>query len=88
MNEKLLEKQLTSTYRGKVILKIFAQKGAQETRRFARIKPYVEKRTLISIYNAIVRPSTISVMSGMCSVKLNQSHFKNYKIGLLKLYWM
>ena len=47
---------MTSTYHGKVILKIFGEKGAQETRRFVRIKPYADKRTLISIYNAIVRP--------------------------------
>ena len=47
--------QLTSIYPGKVVLTIFAKKCAGISA-IRRVKPYVDKETLISIYNAIVRP--------------------------------
>ena len=47
---------MTSIYRGKVILKLFAKKYAQESWLFVESNLFVDKQTLISIYNAIVRP--------------------------------
>ena len=50
-----MELQLTSICLGKVIPKIFVKKLLRDLC-YRRVKPYVSKETLISIYNALVRP--------------------------------
>ena len=50
-----------------------------------RVKPFVDIETLVSIYNAIVRPYFDYCCVGMCLVKHNQKDFKNCKIELLDL---
>ena len=83
INAKRSELQLTSTLLGRIIQKIFAKKFVAAIR---RVKPYVNKETLISVYSALVRPSIIAVKYGMFLVKHNHNDFKNYKIELLALY--
>ena len=47
---------MTSIYLGRVIQKIFAKKICGGISAIRRVKPYVNKETLISVYNALVRP--------------------------------
>jgi hypothetical protein len=56
INPELWEQQLISIYLGSLIPKIFAKKSGISALR--RVKPFIstERDTLISIYNAIVRP--------------------------------
>ena len=53
-----------------------------------RIKPFVDQDTLVLIYNAIVRPYTLTtaVKYEMYLAKLNQNGSKNYKIEQLELF--
>ena len=73
--------QLTSIYRGKVILKIFVEKYAQEFWRFVESNLMLTNKHLFLFLTPLsVFISTIAVKYEMCSVKLYQNNFKNYKI--------
>ena len=52
------------------------------------VKPFIaEKETLVSIYNAIVRPYSIIVLKfGMYLMKYNANDYKSSKTELLELY--
>jgi hypothetical protein len=74
---------LTSIYLEELTLRIFARNyitsGISALR---RLKEFADKQTLLSVYNAIVRPY---FDYGMCLEKRNKKDSKNYKTELLGL---
>jgi hypothetical protein len=64
--------------------RIYLQKNNSRNSAIRRVKPFVDKETLISILTLLFAHTSITdVKYGMCLVKHNQNDFKNCKIELL-----